>query len=91
MANSTVGVKLDEHTRTRLKKLGEAKQRSTHWLMKDAISRYLDTEERHEREKLEDQARWQRYLETGIHFDQDETLNWLDDLAEQAARKANNP
>ncbi len=46
MVTTTVGVKLDKETRARLKKLGDAKQRSAHWLMKDAISRYLDAEER---------------------------------------------
>ena len=33
MAATTAGVKLDGETRARLKKLGDARQRSTHWLM----------------------------------------------------------
>jgi len=62
---STVGVKLDEETRERLRRLGEAKSRSAHWLMKEAIERYLDDEEHYEREKAEDRERWRRYVETG--------------------------
>lgn len=83
---TTVGVKLDEETRDRLRKLGEAKQRSAHWLMKEAIARYLDAEERYEQEKAEDEARWQRYLDTGEHHE--DLGAWLDELADQAARKA---
>ena len=62
---TTVGVKLDRVTRNRLRKLGEAKRRSAHWLMKDAITRYLESEERYERERAEDLARWQRFVDTG--------------------------
>ena len=46
MARTTVGVKLDDETRTRLKRLGEIKDRSVHWLMKEAIGRYVEAEER---------------------------------------------
>lgn len=88
MVTTTVGVKLDKETRARLKKLGDAKQRSAHWLMKDAISRYLDAEERYEQEKLEDEVRWQRYLETGNAIPHEEVKLRLDEMAKQAAQKA---
>ena len=85
---TTLGIKLDDEVRARLKRLGETKRRSTHWLMKEAIERYLQDEERYEQEKAEDLARWERYLETGEHIPQEEMTVWLDGLAEQAARKA---
>jgi predicted transcriptional regulator len=88
MAATTVGVKLDPETRERLRKLGEARQRSTHWLMKDAIARYLESEERYESEKAEDLARWQRYVETGTAVSHEEATTRLGALAEGAARKA---
>ena len=87
MTTATVGVKLDQETRSRLKKLAEVKQRSAHWLMKDAITQYLDAEERYEHEKLEDEARWQRYLDTGAHLTHEEVAAWLDELAYQVANK----
>lgn len=40
----TIGVKLDEEIRDRLKSLGTARQRSTHWLMREAIREYLERE-----------------------------------------------
>jgi predicted transcriptional regulator len=84
---ATIGVKLDEETRDRLKKLGKTRQRTTHWLMKDAIARYLKTEERYEQEKAEDMVRWQRYLDTDHAIPHEEAKARLDELARKAARK----
>ena len=88
MAGTTVGVKLDGETRERLQKLGSVRQRSAHWLMKEAIERFLDTEERYEREKAEDLARWERYVETGAAVPHEEATARLSALAEEAAQKA---
>jgi predicted transcriptional regulator len=86
-----MGVKLDSETRARLRKLGEVRHRSTHWLMREAIRRYLEVEERYEQEKAEDQARYQAYLETGNHIGQEDMQVWLEQLAVQAAQKAQAP
>ena len=87
MATTTVGVKLDDQTRARLKELGSAKQRSTHWMVKEAVARYVEVEERYEREKAEDLARWKRYIET-VHAIPHETVTaWLDGLAAEADRR----
>jgi len=87
MDSTTVGVKLDRETRDRLQKLGQARNRSSHWLMREAIRRYLEVEERYEQEKAEDQARYQAYLETGHHISHEDMLAWLDQLAAQAAQQ----
>ena len=88
MDTTTMGVKLDRETRARLKKLGEARHRSSHWLMREAIRRYLEVEERYEQEKAEDLARYQEYLDTGTHITHTDMMAWLDELADRAARKA---
>ena len=88
MDTTTVGVKLDRETRDRLQKLGQARNRSSHWLMREAIRRYLEVEERYEQEKAEDQARYQAYLETGYHISHEDMLAWLDQLAAQATQQA---
>ena len=85
MATTTVGVKLDDETRDRLRDLGAARQRSTHWLMKEAIARYLEIEERYEREKSEDQAEWDRYVRTGVSSSHEEIKGHLNALADKAA------
>ncbi|MGI9301148.1 MAG: CopG family ribbon-helix-helix protein [Gammaproteobacteria bacterium] len=87
MTTTTVGIKLDQQTRTRLRELGESKQRSPHWLMKAAIARYLDEEERCVKEKAADLARWQRYLDTGEAIPHKEAKARLNELATEAAQK----
>jgi predicted transcriptional regulator len=82
---TTMGLKLDDDTRARPQQLGATRERSAHWLMKMAIHEYL---ERVEPERLEDVARWQRWVETGAHIDHDSMTTWLDGLAGRADRAA---
>ena len=84
MSTPTIGIKLDDETRERLQRLGERRDRSPHWLMKTAIREYLEREEHWEREREEDEERWQRYLQTGAFFTYADTMQWLDDLAHKA-------
>ena len=88
MASTTLGIKVDEETRERLRKLGALKDRSPHWIMKTAIREYMEREERREQERREDTARWERYMETGAFVQDDEMMRWMDGLAEQAQDKA---
>lgn len=87
MSTTTMGIKLDEKTRERLKKLGQTRDRSPHWLMKQAIAQYLDIEEHNELERLEDEERYQRYLDSDGHITDDDMVDWLDQLAKNAATK----
>mgnify|MGYP001157969140 CR=1 FL=1 len=74
---TTMGVKLDEETRERLKRLGQLKQRTPHWIMREAIRIYLDQEERTEAERKEDLERWERYQTTGRHVPNEAVEAWL--------------
>jgi predicted transcriptional regulator len=84
MSAPTIGLELDDETRERLQQLGQRRDRSPHWLMKAAIRQYLEREERIERERQEDEARWRRYVETGAFFANADMMQWLGDLARQA-------
>ena len=86
--STTIGLKLDDDTRARLQRLGETRDRSPHWLMKTAIVEFLDREERIEQERLEDERRWQHWVETGAHVDHDDMLVWLDQLEARAEHSA---
>lgn len=79
-ASSTrpVSLKLDQAEHDRLKSLAEAKQRKPHFLMKEAISQYLDREEARESFKREAMASWQEYRETGQHLSAEQVSAWLD-------------
>jgi len=76
----TQGIKLDDDTSKRLKTLSSQRKRSAHWLMRDAIERYLTEEERYEREKAEDLAEYEDYLQTGRSISQKEMSAWLEKL-----------
>jgi predicted transcriptional regulator len=75
---TTVGVKLDDETRNRLKLLGDARQRSTHWIMREAILEYLDKEEEIERRNQEADAAWAAYQRSGLGVDNDSMTASLD-------------
>ena len=70
-------VKLDPAIRDRLERLGEAKHRSPHWLMKEAITRYLEQEEYNEQLSRETLARWQE-AESGKVISHHAVSKWLD-------------
>lgn len=81
MDTTTLGIKVDAKTRERLKALGRKKDRATHWLIKKAIDEYLAREEQLERERREDEKRWERYEATGEAVPNEKVLAWLDELA----------
>jgi predicted transcriptional regulator len=77
----TQAIKLDEETNDRLKALAQQRNRSAHWLLRDALQRYLIEEERYEREKAEDLAEYEDYLLTGKVIANDTVMSWLSELA----------
>ena len=80
MGNTTLGVKVDDQVRRRLKALGEIKDRSPHWLLKAAIMEYLEKEEQAEQERCEDLERWQRYMDGGQAVGNEQAMQWLAQL-----------
>jgi predicted transcriptional regulator len=78
---TTHGIKLDADIIARLKALGEARDRSLHWLMKTAILEYLEREEAYERMKREDRERWEHYQLTGEYVPHEKVAAWLNDVA----------
>lgn len=77
----TQAIKLDDETNNRLKVLARQRNRSVHWLLRDALQRYLAEEERYEREKAEDLAEYEDYLLTGKAISNDVVASWLNELA----------
>lgn len=73
-----MGIKLALAERERLKQLAERKNRSAHFLAKEAISQYLDREEAADRFKQESIARWEEYRANGKALPNEDVLKWLD-------------
>ena len=80
MAQTVVGIRLDAAMQARLKALGERRDRSPHYLMKEAIEAYLSREEEVEAEKARLRQRWARFELTGETLRQDEMTAWAASL-----------
>ncbi|MBX2809845.1 MAG: ribbon-helix-helix protein, CopG family [Cellvibrionaceae bacterium] len=72
-----LGVRLDEQLESRLEALAEKTQRSKSYLAKEALTLYIEEEERKQRENDLTVARWEEYQETGETVSNDDMMKWL--------------
>ena len=77
IAAKTMSVKLDLDTRARVENLAESRHRSAHWVMREAITQYVDREERRETFRQDTIKAWEEYQETGMHATAAEVETWL--------------
>lgn len=70
-------VKLDPGTLTRLEDLAKVRHRTAHWIMREAISQYVDREEKREAFRQETFNAWNEYQETGLHTTAEAVDAWL--------------
>ncbi len=75
-----VAIKIDEDTKARVKRLADARHRTSHWLMREAISQYVEREEKREAFRQDTLNAWEDYRTTGLHVTAAETDNWLAQL-----------
>lgn len=87
LVTKTQGIRLDDNCRARLKKLGELRERSMNYLIRDAVERYLTEEEQYEKEKIEDLRRYQKYLDTGESVSYSEMKKWLQKKVHKASKR----
>lgn len=73
-----LGVRLDEQLEKRLNALAEKTQRSKSFLAKEALTRYIEDEERKQRENELTMARWNEYQETGETVSNESMMDWLE-------------
>lgn len=83
-----VAIKIDEDTRARVKRLAEARQRSSHWMMLEAIRQYVEREEKREAYRQDGINAWNEYQATGMHVTGDEVIAWLDTWGEENEQAA---
>jgi len=70
-------LKLDASLKDRLEKIGVAKQRKLHWLLKEAVQRYVEQEEQTEQFRQETLRRWTE-AEAGKTVTHEAVMAWLD-------------
>lgn len=75
-----VALKLDADTKERLQALAASRQRSAHWLMKEAVVQYVQREERQEALRQDALKAWSDYQDTGLYVSAEEAYAWLDQL-----------
>ncbi|TDO16813.1 MULTISPECIES: CopG family ribbon-helix-helix protein [Halomonas] len=76
MAKPT-SIKLDDDLKGRVQNLADARRRSAHWLMREAIEQYVEREERREMFRQDTLKAWEDYQATGVHTTADEVEQWL--------------
>ena len=77
-----VAIKIDDAMKGRVKRLADARHRTAHWLMREAITQYVEREEKREALRQAALQAWQEYQVTGLHVTGDEADAWLAKLAE---------
>jgi predicted transcriptional regulator len=77
----TVGVKIAPEMKLRLKNLAQRRNRTPHWVMREAIEQYVTREEKREEFNKATLQAWEEYQATGLHCTGDEADAWLDKLA----------
>ncbi len=70
-------VKLDDDLKNRIQHLADARHRSAHWIMREAICDYVEREEKREAFKQDALHAWEAYQENGLHLTLEEADAWL--------------
>jgi predicted transcriptional regulator len=74
---ATISVKLDGAMRERIKSLADVRQRTTHWVMREAIAQYVEREEKREAFRQATLRAWEQYQQTGLHLTGEEMDAWM--------------
>ena len=72
-----VAIKIDPDIKERVQRLATARQRTPHWLMREAISQYVEREEKREAFRQDGIRAWNEYQATGRHLTGEEADAWL--------------
>lgn len=74
---TATSIKLDDELKARIQHLAESRQRTPHWIMREAIAQYVTREEKRETFKQDAIRAWNEYQQTGMHLTGEEADAWL--------------
>ncbi|MFT4182007.1 MAG: CopG family ribbon-helix-helix protein [Rhizobium sp.] len=77
---TTTSIKLDSDIKDRVQRLASARQRSAHWLLREAVEQYVEREEQRLRMRQDALVAWEEYQTTGLHVTAEEADAWLSKL-----------
>jgi predicted transcriptional regulator len=75
-----IPLRLDEEWQERARAVAETQQRALHWVLVEAVKKYVIREEKRESFKRETHARWEHYQQTGLHVSGEEATAWMQRL-----------
>jgi predicted transcriptional regulator len=58
-------------------RVADARQRTPHWLMREAITQYVEREDKREAFRQDTLKAWDEYRTTGMHVTADEADAWM--------------
>ncbi|MDO9623027.1 MAG: CopG family ribbon-helix-helix protein [Pseudomonas sp.] len=76
MATAT-SIKLDDELKKRVQHLAEARRRTSHWIMREAVAQYVEREEKREAFRQDTFKAWEEFQATGLHATTEEVDKWL--------------
>jgi predicted transcriptional regulator len=79
-ATRPVAVKLDQGILDRIHRLSVARHRSAHWLKREAVRQYIESEEKRGAYRQDGIRAWNDYQATGLHVTLEEADDWLGKL-----------
>ena len=75
-------IKIDQPTKDRVKRLADARRRTSQWMILEAIREYVEREEKREIFRQDALRAWDEYQTTGLHVTLEEADAWLAKLAD---------
>jgi len=88
MTTNPVSIRLTSDVYDVLAHLAKVRKRTVHWLMSDAISKYVAQESKRENFRKETLKAWEDYAETGLHVTLDEVAVWAESWGSDAEQEA---
>jgi predicted transcriptional regulator len=76
-ALSPVAIKIDSDIKARVKRLADARHRTAHWPVREAISQYVEREEKRDALRQDAIRAWNEYQATRLHATAEEADKWL--------------
>lgn len=84
-----MAIKIDSDIKERVKRLAEARKRTPHWMVCEAVSQYVEREEKREAVRQAAIDAWSQYRATGMYLTAAEADVWLAKL--EAGEDVNPP
>ncbi len=70
-------IKLNDEMKTRVHRLAGLLNRSAHWIMREAITQYVEREEKRGAFRQDAMRAWDEYQANGLHMTHEEADAWL--------------